>query len=187
MDDTNKPADTAKATDSVLPQASGTPNDIVKPTYRDNTDTFKDSQRVSQQRILPTALANRLFSQILSFSDTTNATFLAPNAQSTTITATLSNNNNQPIFAIPEISVYIGISTIDEISDLNQWPTAAVGGGNFPIYFNSFDYGQASDNDQVARVTCRNNTGAAQQILIVIQWKVLTFPIQTPNTSTSNS
>lgn len=176
-------ADTQRANDSVLPQSSG--QTIVKPQYVDNTDTFQDSNRISQQRMLPNSLANRLFSQLVSFSDTVSLPLVITNGTSSTINATIMDNDNRIILAIPQVSIYIGIDNIGDISNLNQWPTQAVGGGNFPVYFNPFDYGHVSSPDQVSRVTCRNNTGSDQQILAVIQWKILTVPQATPTNASS--
>lgn len=151
-----------------------------------NNDTINQApERITQQKILPTAIVTRFFGNLVSFSGVLHIPFIVTNGTSTLLTTSIVDNANRPILAIPQISIYIGPQNIDQISDSNQWPTAAVGGGNFPVYFNPFDYGQVSGADQVARVTCRNNTGSDQQVFAIVQWKVLTVPSPTSSTSST--
>lgn len=180
-DPTKQPPEEATPVDSGGSASTSAHGNIVE----DKDPLSNVPPRVTQQQIQPTAIANKFLSNLMTFSDLVAIPFVALNGQSTIATATLTNNNKQPIFAIPEISVYIGISNISQISNLTEWPTAAVGGGNFPIYFNPFDYGHSDGANQVARVTCRNNSGADQPCLFVVQWRVLTFPVAGSNISTN--
>lgn len=172
----------ADAADSVISQSTQV---IVKPNYVTNTDTFQNVTRISQQKILPTSITNRFYSQLVSFSDVTYTPFTVPNGSSAVLTSTIVDNASRVILAIPQTSIYIGINNHSQIlpNGANQWPTSLVGGGNFPVYFNPFDWGQSNDVNQVSQVICRNNTGSDQQVLGVVQWKILTVPGTTANAS----
>lgn len=152
-------------------------------TYVDN-DVPEEVDRINQQQILPGAISNRFLNNLISSSNTTNTPFVVANGTSTTLICTLVDNFNRIILAIPQISIYIGISDPMQATAANTWPTAAIGGGNFPVYFNPFSYQGVTGNNQVARVTCRNNSGADQQVLATVQWKLITVPSKTTNNST---
>lgn len=151
------------------------------------TDDSTPMGREGKRDISPTALSNRLFTNLVSFSDVIVVPFVVANATSSAVTSTIADNYKRIILAVPQVSIYIGITNTSQIlaDGSNQWPTAAVGGGNFPVYFNPFDWGRSDDLNQVTRITCRNNTGSDQQVLAVIQWKMLTVPSSTPSNNTA--
>lgn len=149
-------------------------------------DVPEQVDRVNQQQILPTAISNRFLSEAVSTSTFSWVAFTVANSTSSTVNCTLEDRFDRVILAIPQISIFIGITNYSQGTLANQWPTTAIGGGNFPIYFNPFDYFKVSGNNQVARVTCRNNTGTDQQLVAAVQWKVFTVPTTTQSTTKSS-
>lgn len=159
---------------------------VDSPKYLTATPTVQgDPSRTPQQKVLPTAISNRFLTNLLSFGRQIIIAFSAPNGVSSIVTTFVSDNAGRPIFAIPQTSIYIGINDVKDVSFDNQWPTQTVGGGNFPIYFNSFNYGSSDNNDQSSVTVLRNNTGVSQDVLMVVQWKILTFPNNTDATNLS--
>lgn len=151
-------------------------------------DTQAPEQRVNQQNLLPTAITNKFLSEAVSLSTFSQLSFVAVNNATTNVNCTLVDNNNRVILALPQISIFIGITDYSQATLQNQHPTQTVGFGSFPVYFNPFDYYQVEGNDQVARVSCRNNTGTDQQVLLVVRWKVFTVPTtQQNNTDAATS
>lgn len=134
------------------------------------------SNRTNQQGMLATSVQTRILNEIITGSNTTATHFSLPDATTVTFNSTLTNNQNQQVLGVPDISVYIGITDISQVSDATQWPNSTVGASNFPIYFNPSDWGMSDGINQVARTTCRNNTGSPQDVLHVVHWRVIAQP-----------
>lgn len=160
--------------------------EIITPDSVESKDPFNSDPSVSrsnQQLVLPTTVNTRLLGSLFYFTEPSSVSFISPPSASVTVTAIIRDTYGRPIMAQPDKSVYIGIQNINQISDLTQWPTAAVGGGNYPVYFNDSDYGYTDNVNSVCRITCRNNTGADQQVLVVVRWRVFPQPGGTSNGS----
>lgn len=161
------------AKDNILKKSTIT---AVSPPSIDNVQGFdgaSDPDRVSQQQIIPGFVRTRALGNIIdsSVSGLGNALFgkgIVPNGFSGVFNLTVASSLNQVILAVPDVSFYIG-----SVAAANQWPTAAVGGGNFPIYVTTNDFGQTNNVDVVTRVVCRNNSGADQTVIVAVRWRII--------------
>lgn len=136
----------------------------------------KNDPRVKQQDLLPAAVKQRLLGNII----TGYPESLAPGSgvitaayglsDSTTgyFTNVLSDNFGRVILAVPDISIYIG-----SISATTQWPNASVGMGNMPIHIRN-DWGKTNNVNVVTEIAVRNNTGSAQDVIVVLRWRIIT-------------
>lgn len=144
----------------------------------ENKPTFDqvDRSRTNQQSLLPTSLQNRLLANFISSSNQTYSAAVIQPSTSGTFTFTVRNTKGLRIVAVPDVSVYVGVTSLSEIKFENQWPTPALGGGNFPVYITPNDWGYTDNLNSVTRITCRNNSASPVPALAVVQWRILTQP-----------
>lgn len=168
-------ADIVSATDNTVTPGANAPQ-VADPTsvpVATNT-AITSPTRVQKQKTLPSFITSRSLGQVITSSATglgnaLFANFVVPNSTSGVFTLKVANVNKQVILAVPDVSVYIG----SQPSDATQWPTAAVGGGNLPVYVMN-DFGQTDNVNVVTRVVVRNNTGSDQSITVAIRWRIIT-------------
>lgn len=172
------------AADNTVNPERDNPLQIVPSSHvvdnKDIAEVSSSQNRVPQQKVIPNAVQTRMIGSL--FSDnpsginlgTANfSTSIVPNSSSVTFNFSINNPNNNQLIAPPDVSVYIG----GVISSSTQWPTQAVGGGNFPVYITPSDWGLSDNLTVVTRVTCRNNTGSDQLVTVAVRWRIITFPI----------
>lgn len=132
--------------------------------------------RTNQQRMLPTAVQTRTLSQIISGSNTASI-YVPTNAGAVhLVNFTLNNDLNHQVLAVPDMSLYIGITDISQVADADEWPRIGFEMHSFPVSFMASDWGQTNGIDQVAKVTWYNNSGDYQDVLVVAQWRVIVQP-----------
>lgn len=146
------------------------------PTLTDKDPIGDGQARTAQQNILPTAVQSRFLSQIITTSPITWNYINIPNSSSGKFVFAVNNNQNQQILALPDVTAYVGITDISQISNASEWPTAAIGGGNCPIYINSSDWGLSNGINSITKVVVRNNTGNPLDAVVVVQWRIITQP-----------
>lgn len=144
-----------------------------------STPGVDNPTRTNQQRMLPTGVQSRLvsadfISNLITNSNTNSVSGILRDGSTTRVTAILTNNNGLEVLGVPDMSVYIGISNIDQISSNNEWPTTSVNMNNFPVSFNPSDYGLSDGNNQVATINIANFSGTDYPILIVVRWRIIT-------------
>lgn len=140
---------------------------------------FSSASRTLVQDYTPGTIATDTMGRLIYRSELTTATTTVPNSSSVEANITLSVVDNRFVIANPDIAVYIGISSTSDIATdgSNQWPTTTVGGGNFPVYINSHDWGKTNNNNAAAQVVMRNNVGSDQTILLVVRWRFIIQPV----------
>ena len=148
------------------------------------TDAVPDDMntRTRQQEIIPNAVANRFFGNLISQSSVVSTVVSAAVSTNYTISSTITDNANQVIFAIPQVSVYVGINNINQISNSNLWPTLTIGQASLSVTVNPAEYQNSKVSNQICRVSIRNNISSSLQLLVVVQWKILTVPSVTQST-----
>lgn len=129
--------------------------------------TKTNSPRVSQQKLLPTAVQPRTFGDIILGNPASNelgstatiTSLVVPNGLSRTLYLTLSDDFNRTLFSVPDVALYL--TTADAA---NQWPNATINMTNFPVSVMN-DWGSTNNVNTVTLISMYNNSGSDRTIV----------------------
>lgn len=159
-------------------QPTGKSVTVTPPTITDKDPTADGQDRTGQQGLLPTAVQPRFLSQIISGSNVQSSYIRVLDGRNFLVRFTLTNDSGKQVLAVPDSSVYIGITNISQVGILPTpiWPRLGFSMFQFPVSFNSSDWGFTDGINQVTSITGYNGTGNDQDVLVVTQWRVIVQP-----------
>ena len=155
-----------------------TSNDPV--AAADSAPPAPPSTRVNQQAVLPTAVQTKTFSNLIQTNPSPTWLYVptaaaVSHARNFTFTPQTSGQEQQ-VLAVPDMSLYIGITDISQVDSSAQWPRTGFDVQSFPVFFINSDWGMTDGVDQVARIAWYNNSGSYQDVLIVCQFRYIVQP-----------
>ncbi len=130
------------------------------------------NRRIGQTGIMPTAVKNRQFGEIIQLGALISSTVTLSNGDQTTFTITTTPQTyNNRILALPDITLYVG-----SVADNNRLPGgSAVTASQWQIIFLGNDYLSNDGYDIVTKVFVRNiSAGASKDVILNAKRRALT-------------
>jgi len=125
--------------------------------------------RATQQTILPTAVKNRQFGNIVLMSGVKTGVATLNNNSQVVFTITTQTMDNQRILCVPDISVFIGSIDFD-----NQLPGgASVDEADWDIIFMQNDYASTDNQNTKTIVFVQNISAGTQDVILVTQSRLI--------------
>ncbi len=135
--------------------------------------------RIRQKDLLPTSVESGAFGEIILERDTETASATIGNNVQILLTHTISQKNNAKMFAIPDISIYIGSVATD-----NQLPGgSSVDESEWQVIGPWNDWGTTDNQNSKTKIYVRNISAGDSLVIFKIKSRFLTNKQDATSTS----
>lgn len=131
--------------------------------------SFDRNARISQRDLLPTAVQNRNFGQIISFSGVSSASTTLTSAQQVVFTVTTATKNNGTTLCVADLTLYMDTQDASHqipggsSVDMSQWQVIFLGN----------DYRSSDGNNTKTLIYVRNISAGSHTVTLVTQSRVI--------------